>query len=356
MPKFHLLIADWYRQNKRTLPWRETKNPYFIWLSEIVLQQTRVNQGLNYYYKFIENYPTVFDLAHADEQQVLADWQGLGYYSRARNLHATAREIAFQLDGKFPTSFSEIKKLKGIGDYTAAAIASFAFDAQHPVVDGNVFRVISRYLDVDTPIDSTQGKKVFDALAHELLGNHPAALHNQAIMEFGALQCVPVNPACDCCPLVASCAAFAHKTVSIRPVKQGKVKVRDRFFHYLHIEAADTLFLEKRVDKDIWQHLYQFPLLELERAMDDQAVRERLFELVGLQPVGVSKPIKHILSHQRIHARVWYFDQVPKASSIRETWIKIQTSDLPSYPIPRLLDRYLLEYVPLPIDGEFLKK
>lgn len=343
MPEFHLSIADWYRQNKRSLPWRETKNPYFIWLSEIILQQTRVNQGLNYYEKFVKNYPTVFDLAHANEQRVLADWQGLGYYSRARNLHATAQTIAFELEGNFPTSFAEIKKLKGIGDYTAAAIASFAFDLQHPVVDGNVFRVICRYFDIDTPIDSSQGKKMIDQLAIELLGDHPAALHNQAIMEFGALQCVPANPNCDVCPLMESCAAFANKTVAVRPVKQGKTKVRNRYFHYLHFDAADELLLEKRTGNDIWKHLFQFPLLELEEELDLLEVERKLIETFQLKPETVSSPIKHILSHQRIHARVWKFNAFPPENTMETSWFSVTKSDLSQFPIPRLLDRYLLE-------------
>lgn len=343
MPEFHLSIADWYRQNKRYLPWRETKNPYFIWLSEIILQQTRVNQGLNYYEKFVKNYPTVFDLAHANEQQVLADWQGLGYYSRARNLHATAQTIAFELEGNFPTSFTEIKKLKGIGDYTAAAIASFAFDLQHPVVDGNVFRVISRYFDIDTPIDSSQGKKMIDQLAIELLGDHPAALHNQAIMEFGALQCVPANPNCDVCPLAESCAAFANKTVAVRPVKQAKTKVRNRYFHYLHFDKSDELLLEKRTGNDIWKHLFQFPLLELEEEMDLLEVERKLIETFQLKPVTVSSPIKHILSHQRIHARVWKFNAFPPENTMATSWFSVTQSDLSQFPIPRLLDRYMLE-------------
>lgn len=343
MPEFHLSIADWYRQNKRSLPWRDTKNPYFIWLSEIILQQTRVNQGLNYYEKFVKNYPTVFDLARADEQQVLADWQGLGYYSRARNLHATAQTIAFELDGNFPNSFAEIKKLKGIGDYTAAAIASFAFDLQYPVVDGNVFRVLCRYFDIDTPIDSSQGKKMIDQLAIELLGNFPASLHNQAIMEFGALQCVPANPNCDLCPLVSSCAAFKNKTVSVRPVKQGKTKVRNRYFHYLHFDAADELLLEKRTENDIWKHLFQFPLLELDQELDLLAVEKQLIEKLQLKPESVSSPIKHILSHQRIHARVWKFVAFPPENNMETSWFSVTKSDLSKFPIPRLLDRYLLE-------------
>ena len=197
MANFHLSITDWYRQNARSLPWRETKNAYFIWLSEIILQQTRVNQGLNYFLKFQNNYPTVKHLAQASEQQVLADWQGLGYYSRARNLHFAAKIVVNDFNGVFPSSFEDLKKLKGVGDYTASAIASFAFDLPHAVVDGNVFRVISRLYDIETPIDTNEGKKIFDSLAKELLSENPPAIHNQAIMEFGALQCVPANPNCE---------------------------------------------------------------------------------------------------------------------------------------------------------------
>ena len=231
MVDFHLLIGIWYRLNKRELPWRKTNDPYLIWLSEIILQQTRVVQGLSYYLKFTHNYPTVFDLANASEQDVLKDWQGLGYYSRARNLHATAKVIASEYKGVFPKTFLEIKKLKGIGDYTAAAISSFAFNLPHAVVDGNVYRVLSRVFNIDLPIDSIEGKKYFAQLAKELLPNHDAAIHNQAIMEMGAIQCLPTNPLCDSCPLLEKCLSYHLKNTHERPVKVKKTKTRDRFFH-----------------------------------------------------------------------------------------------------------------------------
>lgn len=233
MTDFHRLIVEWYRLNKRDLPWRETQNAYFIWLSEIILQQTRVLQGMNYYLKFISHYPTVHDLANASEQDVLNDWQGLGYYSRARNLHFTAKLISTEMKGVFPSSFNEIKKLKGIGDYTAAAISSFAYNLPQAVVDGNVYRVLSRVFEVHLPIDSTQGKKFFADLAQELISLKEPAIHNQAIMELGAMQCLPVNPICHSCPLNSICLAFSNRTYKELPIKLKKVKVRNRYFHFL---------------------------------------------------------------------------------------------------------------------------
>ncbi len=343
MPDFHLLITDWYRQNKRDLPWRNTKNAYFIWLSEIILQQTRVNQGMNYYLKFISHYPEIEDLANASEQEVLSDWQGLGYYSRARNLHHAAREVVAQYNGVFPQTFEEIKKLKGIGDYTASAIASFAFDLPHAVVDGNVFRVLSRVFDIETPIDSTEGKKIFDALAKELLGDNPPAIHNQAIMEFGALQCVPANPPCQICPLIAMCQAYRNGTISERPQKQGKIVPRNRYFHYLQFAENDKIIIEKRIQKDIWQHLFQFPLIETTENISRDEVQALISEKYGLKPISLSPQIKHILTHQRIHAHVWKFETFPDPSKMDESWIVIPQEDLSNYPIPRILDRYLLE-------------
>jgi A/G-specific adenine glycosylase len=343
MTDFHLLITDWYRQNARSLPWRNTKNAYFIWLSEIILQQTRVNQGLNYFLKFQNNYPTVKHLAQASEQEVLADWQGLGYYSRARNLHFTAKIVANEFNGIFPSSFDEIKKLKGIGDYTASAIASFAFDLPHAVVDGNVFRVLSRLYDIETPIDSNEGKKIFDSLAKELLGENPPAIHNQAIMEFGALQCVPANPNCEICPFIAKCLAFKNKTITERPQKRGKIIPKNRYFHFLQFDNGENILLEKRTSKDIWQHLFQFPLIETDHLSELEEIKMQLIERFKITPRSVSNQIKHILTHQRIYAHVWRFDSLPKENEFDENWIKVNPNDLINYPIPRLLDRYLLE-------------
>lgn len=343
MTDFHLLITEWYRQNKRDLPWRNTKNAYFIWLSEVILQQTRVNQGMNYYLKFISHYPKIEVLGAASEQEVLADWQGLGYYSRARNLHHAAKEVTEKYNGVFPASFEEIKKLKGIGDYTASAIASFAFDLPHAVVDGNVFRVLSRVFDIEMPIDSNEGKKIFDALAKELLGDNPPAIHNQAIMEFGALQCVPSNPDCPNCPLMFMCQAYKNKTVAERPQKRGKIVPKNRYFHFLEFVEKDNILLEKRIQKDIWQHLFQFPLIEVSEEVSNGEVEKMIFERFHLSPESVSAPIKHILTHQRIHAHVWKFNQFPEEDQQEADWLNVNKSELSDYPIPRLLDRYLLE-------------
>ncbi len=341
MADFHRLTIDWYRQNKRDLPWRNTKNPYKIWLSEIILQQTRVDQGMNYYLKFIRNYPTIFDLANADEQEILNDWQGLGYYSRARNLHFTAKYIASELNGIFPNQFTEIIKLKGIGEYTASAIASFSFDLPYAVLDGNVYRVLSRVFDISTPIDSTEGKKEFQNLANELIDRENPAEYNQSIMEFGAMLCTPVNPNCEICPLTAKCLSFANNTIKERPLKEKKTKVRNRYFNFAIFKENDQILIEKRIAKDIWQHLYQFPLFETEEELNTENVNPFFQERTGLTPFYNSKPITHILSHQRIFAVFYIFDQFPKLKE--ENWISINKSTIDNYPLPRLIDRFLEE-------------
>ncbi len=340
MANFHLLIINWYRQNARNLPWRNTDNPYFIWLSEIILQQTRVQQGMDYYLKFINRFPTVDLLANADEQEVLSLWQGLGYYSRARNLHATAKMIQSKYQNVFPHTYSDILELKGVGSYTASAIASFAFDLPHAVVDGNVYRVISRYLDIEVPIDSSAGKKLFEALAAELLAENPPAIHNQAIMEFGALQCVPVNPKCEICPLATQCLALQNKTIAQRPFKSTKIKTRNRYFHYALFEEDGNMIIQKRIEKDIWQHLFQLPLIETDTELLPAAVEELLYKVYNIEPISVSEPIKHILSHQKIHARVWKFSKIPEIDFEEKNWIVISAQDIDNYPIPKLLDRY----------------
>jgi A/G-specific adenine glycosylase len=333
MDKFSLLIVNWYRQNKRFLPWRETQNPYYIWLSEIILQQTRVQQGRAYYEKFIENYPTVNDLAEASEEKVLNDWQGLGYYSRARNLHFSAKYIKNELDGVFPTNYAEIKKLKGVGDYTAAAISSFAFKEKRAVVDGNVYRLLSRVYNISTPIDSTQGKKDFQQLADELISAEVPDLHNQAIMEMGAMICTPKNPSCEVCPLHIQCLSRRQNTVNLLPVKEKKTKVRDRYFHYIIYSENGNTIIEKRTKKDIWQNLYQFPLVELKSKN-----RKSLSELESVQ-VKESVPVTHKLSHQNIHTIFHHVDELP--TDMEESWMKIPMEDIQNYPLPRLIDRYL---------------
>ncbi len=339
MIDFQRLIADWYRLNKRDLPWRDTKDPYFIWLSEIILQQTRVAQGLNYYLKFINHYPTVNDLANASEQDVLNDWQGLGYYSRARNLHLTSKIIATDFGGVFPSQYEQILKLKGIGEYTAAAIASFGFGLPFSVVDGNVYRVLSRIFDVDLPIDSTEGKKYFAKLAQELLPVNSPAIHNQSIMEFGAIQCLPVNPLCESCPFESRCLSFANQTIKDRPVKSKKTKVRNRYFHFMIFRTEVETILVKRSEKDIWQHLYQFPLIEtpLENSFDEMKVI--LQQVTGKLPYDYSDKTIHILSHQKIFAHFYFFEGLP--IEMLENYIVIKKNNLQDYPLPRLIDRFL---------------
>ena len=310
--KFSKTLIKWYLQNKRDLPWRNDTNPYTIWLSEIMLQQTRVTQGLPYFLRFTESFPTVFDLANADEEQVLKLWQGLGYYSRARNLHKTAKQIAFEFNGKFPKTYKELLHLKGIGEYTAAAIASFAYNESVPVVDGNVFRVLSRYFDVETDIASAGAKKEFTKLANELLPIGEANLFNQAIMEFGALHCVPKKPNCGNCVFNDSCLALQKEKVSQLPIKSKKTKVTKRYFNYLVFsDESNNTIISKRTQKGIWHNLYEFPLLETQTVESEVAI----LELIKKQDFVTSKiteiqlynsePIIHKLSHQHLSIKFW---------------------------------------------------
>jgi len=259
------ILLDWYRNNQRDLPWRRTNDPYAIWLSEVILQQTRVEQGMPYWLRFIEDFPTVTDLANADEREVLRLWQGLGYYSRARNLHAAAKIVRDEYNGNFPNQYEQIRALKGIGDYTAAAISSFAFNLPHAVVDGNVYRFLSRIFAINTPIDSTNGKKEFFVLANELLDKSNPGTFNQSLMEFGAMQCKPSNPDCSVCPFNQYCQSFATNTVSEYPVKAKKTKTRNRYFDFIILSDEKNTLLQKREEKDIWQGLYQFPVIESEK-------------------------------------------------------------------------------------------
>jgi A/G-specific adenine glycosylase len=335
MHSFSPLIAQWYRQNSRSLPWRQTNDPYFIWLSEIIMQQTRVEQGTAYYEKFTANYPTIIDLANAEEQQILNDWQGLGYYSRARNLHYSAKLVRDDFNGEFPKTFNEILKLKGVGTYTAAAISSFAFKEKKAVVDGNVYRLLSRVFDIDTPIDSSKGQKEFQIVADELIPAEAPDIHNQAIMEVGALVCTPKKPNCEACPLVSLCLARVNQTIESRPVKSKKTKVRDRFFHFFLYNTDGETYVEQRTEKGIWQNMFQFPLVEIE-SKDIDSVKNQWKD-----QWKESSEIIHKLSHQTIHGVFHHFDSAPK--SINDSWIKIKMEDIQDYPLPRIIDRYLEE-------------
>ncbi len=310
--KFSKLLIQWYLENKRDLPWRNTKNPYLIWLSEIILQQTRVAQGLPYFIAFTNAFPTVYDLGNASEQEVLKLWQGLGYYSRARNLHKTAQHVAFDLKGIFPRNYLELIHLKGVGEYTAAAIASFCYDEKVAVVDGNVFRVLSRYFEVETDISLQTARKEFQNLAFELIENESPALFNQAIMEFGALQCVPKSPNCSVCVMNKSCLALQKKKVNLLPVKSKKTKVTQRYFNYLILEdELQNTIINQRTEKGIWHNLYQFPLIETQIDENLEAILSKMEQespfknkVVALSELN-SSSIIHKLSHQHLHIKFW---------------------------------------------------
>ena len=301
MAEFSQILEDWYAQNGRyDLPWRQTDDPYLIWISEIILQQTRVAQGYDYYQRFAERFPDVFSLANAEEDEVLKMWQGLGYYSRARNLHCAAKSVAEA--GKFPESYDGVRRLKGIGDYTAAAICSFAYRQPHAVVDGNVYRVLSRIFGIETPIDSTEGKKQFAELAHELLDKKNPHIYNSAIMDFGALQCVPKSPDCTVCPFARRCLALQNNTVVELPIKAKKTAVTNRYFVYVYIEDGKNLLLHRRGAGDIWQGLYEPYLIEFPTQPEDNEVIECIMHITdGKGCVKlVAKGKKHNLTHRKL--------------------------------------------------------
>jgi A/G-specific adenine glycosylase len=343
MHPFAERLIAWYRTNARELPWRNTRNPFRIWLSEIILQQTRVEQGRPYYERFVTEFPDIKSLADSSEEKVLRLWQGLGYYSRARNLHKAARQIRDSHGGAFPKNYEEIRALSGIGDYTAAAIASFAFQHSYPVVDGNVYRFLSRLFGIETPIDSTAGKKEFLVLARELILDAPPDQFNQAVMEFGALQCVPVNPDCDACVFRSDCAARRLKKVDSLPVKAKKQKVRDRHFNYLVIREGGYLYLRQRTSKDIWQHLWEFPMIESIRPWKPEkllAACRELFPTEKMEIKGASHKARHLLSHQSLHATFYEFT-VKGKTALPKDWKKVALTKLENYPIPRLVEKYL---------------
>lgn len=337
-------LIPWYIENKREMPWRQTTDPYRIWLSEIILQQTRVAQGLPYYVSFTEAFPTVHDLANASEEEVLKFWQGLGYYSRGRNLHAAAKYIVEDLEGIFPNTYKDLLKLKGVGDYTASAIASISFNEPTAVVDGNVYRVLSRLFGIDTPINSTQGIKEFKELAQELIDKEQPANFNQAIMEFGAIQCKPQNPYCLHCIFNDSCVALQKNKVHILPIKLKKTKVKNRYIHYLVFRSTDhKTVIERRSGKGIWQGLYQFPMIEGEF----DSIRFRESELFLKKTASYTlknvtqyneTPITHKLSHQHLHTTFWIVDVV----QLPEDAIAVET--LRSYPVPVLISNFIEAY------------
>lgn len=338
-------LLDWYAENKRELPWRETADPYLIWISEIILQQTRVAQGYDYFLRFVCRFPDVATLAAASEEEVMKYWQGLGYYSRARNLHAAAKSM----NGVFPKTYREVRALKGVGDYTAAAICSIAYNMPYAVVDGNVYRVLSRYFGIDTPIDSTEGKKVFAALAEEMLDKSSPATYNQAIMDFGAIQCTPQSPACMFCPLADSCAALAAGKVSKLPVKAHKTKTSNRYFNYIYVRMGACTFIHKRTEDDIWKNLFELPLIESDREWTEEEFLQspafRSLIAAGETPVvrAVVRNVKHVLSHRIIYAS-FYEVELPEDSRSFSGYQRIPAGDLEHYPVSKLIHAFLKKY------------
>jgi A/G-specific adenine glycosylase len=315
-------LLSWFKQNGRELPWRQTRDPYAIWLSEIILQQTQVKQGWEYWERFMHRWPTVEDLAAASEDEVLREWQGLGYYSRARNLHFAARQIVAL--GHFPDTLEEIKKLKGVGDYTAAAIGSIAFDLPAAVVDGNVYRVLARYYGVDTPINTTEGKKVFAALAQELLPPTEASAYNQAIMDFGAIQCTPQSPHCERCPLMESCEAFRTGRIAQLPVKLKTLKIHERHLTYIYMRYQGETAIHRRGPGDIWQGLWEPVLVEADSAIPPTAQLLR-------------KNVKHVLTHRVLYAD-FYLLETNEKPEIPSDYIWIPESEIDHYALPRLIE------------------
>lgn len=338
--RFFALLEEWYTLNGReNLPWRGIADPYRIWISEIILQQTRVGQGRDYYLRFIRRFPDVFALAEAEEDEVLRLWQGLGYYSRARNLHAAAKSVAAQ--GEFPKTYEGVRALKGVGDYTAAAICSFAYRLPFPVVDGNVYRVLSRVFGIGTPIDSTQGRKCFAALAGELLDREHPDIYNSAIMDFGAVQCTPKNPDCAVCPFASECSAYTSGLVAELPVKANQTVVKDRFLVYVYVEDADSILLRRRPEGDIWQGLYEPLFLEYPSAPTEGQVRESLAALPG-NPDGrltlVRKGLRHLLSHRRLLIDCYRLEvgRLPEVDG----YIKVSKTCRSGYAVPKVVDTF----------------
>lgn len=334
-------LIHWYLDNKRDLPWRATKDPYYIWLSEIILQQTRVEQGKPYYFKFLEAYPNVNSLANASEEEVLKHWQGLGYYSRARNLLFTARYVAFDLGGTFPQTYKELLNLKGVGDYTASAIASICYDEAQAAVDGNVYRVLSRIFGIEAPTNSTAGIKEFRQLAQNLIDKDDPANFNQALIEFGSEQCKPRKPLCASCPFSTKCVAFQEGRINSLPVKLKKLKIKKRHFNYLVFLSSEneTLFQQRR-GKGIWEGLYEFPLIET----TSEATAEALYAAEDFQAYAVNAaeldlyndtPIVHKLTHQHIYTKFWIYncEDLPQQG--------VSIGEVNKYPMPVLIENFI---------------
>jgi A/G-specific adenine glycosylase len=336
---FNNQLVQWYHQNKRDLPWRNTTDAYVIWLSEIILQQTRVEQGLPYFNRFVEKYPDVTRFAAADEDDILKLWQGLGYYSRGRNMLKTARRVNEHYNGKFPEAYEQLIKLKGIGEYTAAAIASFSANEAKAVVDGNVYRVLARYFGINEPINSPKGKKMFQSVANDLLNKQSPGLHNQAMMEFGATLCKPKNPACGICPVREGCYAFLHNAINSLPVKLNKVKVRERYFNYFLVADDHHILVNKRDEKDIWANMYDLPLIETPALLNPAELLElpEVKEFFGSDIIilDITPLKKHVLTHQRLYVRLIKLQSQP--IKLKGQWHYTPVENLKKLAIPKII-------------------
>lgn len=344
--QFSRLLLQWNKQkNRRQMPWKGEKDPYKIWLSEIILQQTRVEQGLGYYHRFIETFPQIQQLAQAPDSKVFKLWEGLGYYTRCRNLIATARYVSNDLKGQFPATYEEIKNLKGIGPYTAAAISSFAFNLPYAVVDGNVFRVLARVFGINKPIDSTEGKKYFTGLADELLDKKMPGAYNQAIMDFGAVVCKPIAPLCSECVFNKTCFAFLHNTINELPVKEKKISIRKRWFYYLIVEYENKIAIRQRITKDIWQQLYEFLVIETNKEEESKKIIAQAEKLNWLQKknyevVSISPLFKQQLSHQLI-AGQFIKIRLKKKVNHHENVTWVTKKELKKFAFPKFINQYL---------------
>jgi len=332
-------LIQWYQNNKRDLPWRNTNDAYVIWLSEIILQQTRVEQGLPYFQRFLEKYPDVNSFAAASEDEILKLWQGLGYYSRGRNMLKTAQLVSDNYNGVFPRQYNQLIKLKGIGEYTAAAIASFSSNEARAVVDGNVFRVLARYFGITEPINSPQGKKIFQQTADEVLNRDHPGLHNQAIMEFGAMLCKPKNPACGICPVRMGCYAFKNNATTGLPVKLNKLKIKERYFNYFLIIKNEEILLNKRDEKDIWANMYDLPLMETNHLIEPKVLMA-LPQIIGkfgesAEIVEISQVYKHILTHQRLYVR--FIKLNTETIKLEQNWFFTKVENLKKFALPKII-------------------
>ena len=336
-------VTSWYHKNKRDLPWRHTTDAYVIWLSEIILQQTRVEQGMPYFNRFLDHYPTVAHFAAAPEDDILKLWQGLGYYSRGRNMLLTAKLVNEQFDGRFPDKFDQLIKLKGIGEYTASAISSFAANEARAVVDGNVSRVLARYFGIEEPINSTKGKKLFQETANSILNREHAGLHNQAMMEFGAIICKPKKPACGICPVQPHCYAFLNNVIVALPKKIKTIKVRERFFTYLVVTDGRSILLNKRGDKDIWANMYDLPMIETAAPTEISEIlkAEEFTKYFGTNAAVVKTdgPYKHILTHQRLIINFVFLEYKPV--ELKEGWFYAEVDVINKFALPRILFIFL---------------